>query len=303
MLPNVTIIIVNWNHCEMTLACLESVSRLDYPVQLLQVIVVDNDSMDGSVEAIQIAYPGVKVIVNTENLGYAGGNNSGIRWALEKGADLLLILNNDTVVDPAMLKRLATVLIEDQQVGIAGPLVYHADDPEMIQSAGGRLGSNWKAVHIGVNEMDISQFTDKRQVDWLSGCALLVRAEAIKQTGLFDERFFSYWEDLDLCLRMKKAGWMVVNVPYARLWHKGVQANYQPKPHVTYYMTRNQLLLMRKYSAPLHVWVGSLLGMMRLVVSWTVQPKWRMKRQHRNALLLGLVDFYRQRWGGAELKG
>ena len=300
-LPMVAIIILNWRQSELTLACLESVKCLTYNSKRLQIVVVDNASKDGSVEAIRDAYPGVTVIENPDNLGYAGGNNVGIRWALSNGATYILILNNDTILDPGLLNRLIVVMEDDKAIGITGPLIFHAEDPGVIQSAGGRLDKKWRGWHEGENERDEGQYDTCRQVEWLSGCALLARVEAVRQAGTFDERFFSYWEDVDWCLRISQAGWQVLNVPSAKIWHKGVQRNYQPKAYVTYYMTRNKLLTLKKHHAPVLVWLFTLFGMFKTIISWSVKSGWGSKISHRNAMLRGMTDFFMSRWGRAEL--
>ncbi len=299
--PLSAIIILNWKQSDLTLKCLESVLRLEYPAERLQVVVVDNASWDGSVKTVRTAYPFLKVIENAENLGYAGGNNVGIRWALEAGAEFILVLNNDATVELKMVKSLVAAMVADPQIAIAGPIVYHAAEPEVIQSAGGTLDRNWRAVHIGENQLDIGQYSRLRQVDWLSGCALLVRSEAIRQVGLLDEDFFSYVEDLDWCMRMQAAGWKIIHDPRAKLWHKGVQPNYQPKPYVTYYMTRNQLLLLKKHNAPMRAWYRALKDDLRILLSWTLKSKWKVMKVHRDALWRGMMDFLSQRWGKIEI--
>lgn len=286
---------------EATLKCLETIARLDYPKDRVTVLVVDNASRDQSSEIIQQSCPGITVIQNVENKGYAGGNNVGIQAALALGPDFILILNNDTILDPQMLKLSVSTLADEQAAGVVGPMVYHASEPEIIQSAGGILDLNWHPMHLAENQADIGQFSDSHLVDWLSGCALVTRAETIRQIGLFDERFFSYYEDLDWCLRVKAAGWEIVHVPRAKIWHTGVQPNYQPEPYVTYYMARNKLLLLMKHHAPLRAWWTAWVNNIHILLSWTFLPKWRIKKEHRNALWRGMVDFLNKRWGKAEI--
>jgi GT2 family glycosyltransferase len=176
-------------------------------------------------------------------------------------------------------------------------MVYHHDESEVIQSAGGMLGPYWESIHLGKNEPDRGQFRDSRAVEWISGCAIMVRRAVIEQVGGLDPRFFYYWEETEWCLRASKAGWRVVHVPQARLWHKGVQRNYVAKPAVMYYGTRNRLLMYAKHRAPLGAWAKVWLQTARTLVSWTVRPKWRSMRAHRDAMWLGMTDFLRGRWG------
>jgi GT2 family glycosyltransferase len=292
----VVTIILNTNRREDTLACLASLERSTYENN--QVIVLDNASSDGSVEAIRSSYPQVQIIELKENLGYAGNNNVGIKVALEQRADWVFVLNEDTILAPDCLSQLVEVGESDPQIGILGPMVYHFDEPNIIQTAGGRLDRYWEGSHLAQNEPEQGQHRKPHEVDWISGCAILLRREVIEQVGMIDARFFYYWEETEWCLRASKARWLIVHVPQAKLWHKGVQREYQPKPSVTYYGTRNHLLMLAKHQAPLSAWGYSWLQIIRTLTSWTIKPKWRAKREHRDAMWRGVVDFIRHRWGG-----
>jgi hypothetical protein len=178
-----------------------------------------------------------------------------------------------------------------------GPLVYHFDEPEVIQSAGGRLDEHWQAIHIGENQPDTGQYAGVREVDWISGCALLVRRQVVEQIGLMDDRFFYYWDETDWCMQARAKGWQLYCVSDARLWHKGVQRNYRPSPNVTYYSSRNRLLLLAKHHAPISIKAYAGWQALRTLASWTLRPKWRHMREHRNAMWQGTMDFFRKRWG------
>lgn len=276
-------------------ACVSSLARATY--QPHTVLVVDVASTDGSVEAIRAGFPETQFVMLAENRGYAGNNNLGIQWAMQHGADWVLILNDDTVVAPDCIARMVEVGQSDSATGIVGPMIYHFDEPEVIQTAGGVLGPYWLAGLTGYNERDEGQFAEPRPVEWISGCAMLVRRAMIEQVGVFDERFFTYWEELDWCVRASRAGWRLMQVPQARLWHKGVRRHYSPTPTITYYTTRNRLLFLSKNHAPLKTWLFSAATTLRTLSSWTVKPQWRNMRPHRDAMLLGLWDFARRRWG------
>jgi len=289
-------VVLNFNRREDTLECLNSLSKSTYENH--KTIVLDNASTDGSAQAIRLGYPQVQIIELTENRGYAGNNNVGIKAALTQGADWIFVLNEDTILAPDCLANLVQVGETDPKIGIVGPMVYHHDEPEVIQSAGGRIGRYWESLHLAQNKLDRGQFHEPHQVDWISGCGIMVRRAVIEQLGAIDERYFYYWEETEWCLRAGRAGWQVVHVPLARLWHKGVQRNYQPKPLVTYYGTRNRLLTLAKHHAPLLVWTMVWLQIARTLMSWTVRPKWRSMREHRQAMWRGVVDFLGHRWGG-----
>jgi GT2 family glycosyltransferase len=218
--PSIAVIVLTWNGRDLTLDCLASLERITTPN--VRVIVVDNASSDGTVAAIAQHHGGrVTVIANTANLGYAGGNNAGIRRALEEGADFVLLLNNDTVVDPGFAGRMADALLADPGAGVAGPKIYYFDPPDRIWFAGGEV-SLWRgtARHIGIRETDHGQYDAPRAVDYVSGCALLARREVFERVGLLDESYRAYFEDADFCLRAARAGFAVRYVPDARVWHR-----------------------------------------------------------------------------------
>jgi GT2 family glycosyltransferase len=297
--PRVITVILNTNRRDDTVECLGSLAQSTYPNH--KIIVLDNASTDGSVEAIRAQFPAVEIMRLTSNKGYAGNNNVGIQAALGQQADWVLVLNEDTILDPECLTRLVEAGERDPNVGIVGPLVYHHDEPTVVQSAGGALGPNWEARHIGQNEDDRGQYSAIRPVDWISGCAIMVRRQAIEQLGPLDELFFYYWEEVEWCIRIKHAGWGILHVPAAKLWHKGVQRNYQPKPSVAYYNTRNRFLMLEKHHAPLRIWLGAWVQTLRTLTSYSLRPKWRAMRPHRDAQLRGMMDFLRRRWGQAQL--
>lgn len=295
MLPNVLNVILNSNRRADTLACLSSLSESTHPN--LKTIVLDNHSTDGSVEAIRSEFPDVQIIELSENLGYAGNNNVGIKEAMAQGADWIFVLNEDTILAQDCIARLVEVGESDPRIGIVGPMVYHFDEPEVIQTAGGLFDKHFRGMHIAQNELDTGQFANPHNVDWISGCGIMVRREAIQDVGMIDERFFYYVEEAEWCLRTKKAGWQIVHVPGAKMWHKGVQRDYQPKPSVTYYATRNRLLMLSKHKAPPMARIMAWLFIARTLISWSIKPKWRYMSEHRRAMWLGAMDYLHHRWG------
>lgn len=291
----VVTVILNTNKREDTLACLESLRASTYAHH--RTVVLDNHSTDGSIEAIASSYPEVRIVPLQDNCGYAGNNNVGIEVALADGADWIFVLNEDTILAPDCIAQLVAAGEQIDRVGIVGPMVYHADEPTVIQSAGGWLDQRWRAGHLSENEEDRRQWPDTHAVAWVSGCALMIRRAAVEHIGVLDERFFYYWEETEWCLRAGRMGWQIRQVPSARLWHKGVKRDYRPGPAVTYYSTRNKLLLMQKHHAPVRAWVDTGIQLARTLVSWTVRPKWKDRREHRDAMLGGLRDFASSRWG------
>jgi GT2 family glycosyltransferase len=226
--PRVYIVILNWNGKEDTLQCLHSVQEVDY--SRYRVLVVDNASDDGSVDAIRAAFPAVELVVNESNLGFAAGNNEGMRYALQRGADCLLLLNNDTRVDPKVLTALVRACEANPALGLASPKVYYFDRPQVIYYAGARRG--WLPLLprlVGAGEEDHGQCEQPQEVDYVWGQAMFIKREVIEKIGLLDPRFFMYYEDADYCLRAREAGYRIACVPSARVWHKvakGTEGDY-----------------------------------------------------------------------------
>ena len=244
--PPVALILVTFNHSDITLDCLQSLAALDYPRECLQIIVVDNASSDDTVSAIRTRYPEVTLITNQENLGFAAGNNVGLRQALQTEARYLMLLNNDTVVAPDMLKKLIEVAEGDQHIGMITPVIYYFDEPHKIWCAGARLerrtGQTWR---LRAEEIDSSTPEPVHDVDFASGCALCVRRAAIEQAGMLDARFFFYFEETEWCVRLARAGYRCTLVPGSQVWHKVSSSIQAGSPRVAYYMTRNRLLFLR----------------------------------------------------------
>ncbi len=295
--PLVVTVILNTNRREDTLACLASLARADCARHAI--LVLDNASTDGSVEAIRAGFPAVIVLPLAENRGYAGNNNVGIRHALDLGAEWVFVLNEDTIVDPGCIRALVQAGESAPDVGIVGPKVLHHDQPQVIQSAGGTLGRYWRSLHRGENEPDHGQFDSQAEVDWVSGCSIFVRAEAVRRAGMLDERYFYYWEETEWCIRVRRHGYRILYAPAATLQHKGVQVDYRPKPVVGYYNTRNRLMTLAKHHAPVPVRVMAHWEIARTLASYSLRPKWRARRESRDWIWRGLRDYYAGRSGMA----
>jgi GT2 family glycosyltransferase len=243
----VSIIILNWNRRDDTLECLRSVQRIDYPD--FETIVVDNGSSDGSVAAMRTAFPQVRVLETKENLGYAGGNNVGIRDALERGTDYILLLNNDTIVDPALLRQFVDAAAAFPDGGMFTGKIYFYAEPNRIWFG----GSKWypersKFLHVGYGEIDDeSRHNSICETDYASGCALFVRAEVIHEIGYLDELFFLVYEEVDWCYRAKRAGHRSIFVPRAKIWHKVSASLGKRSPLIFYFYVRNSFLWAERY--------------------------------------------------------
>lgn len=293
--PLVYAVILDANRCQDTLECLRSLQQSDYPN--LKILVLDNATTDGTLQAVRDQFPGVEILELAENKGYAGNNNVGLVYALDHQASWIFILNDDITLSPDCLKILIETGEADPEAGILGPMVYHHDEATVIQSAGGILDQHWQPQHVGANQPDEGQYEQVREVDWITGCAILVRRQALEQAGLMDERFFLYNEEVDFCYRIHREGWKILHVPGAKLWHKGVQRNYQPSPNVTYYTVRNLFLFLEKSGAPLAARLYLWSSILRRIASFSLRPKWKEKKAHRDAAVQALGDYLARRWG------
>jgi GT2 family glycosyltransferase len=184
-------------------------------------LVVDNGSSDGSVTALELEFPEVSVLALPENRRFAGGNNAGLKDALERGADAVMLLNNDTEADPGLCERLLLALEQDPSAGAAAPLIYFAPPSQEIWYAGGRCVPEFGfTAHRGLRTRDDGRFRSVERTGYLTGCCLLATRAAWERVGPLDERYYIYAEDADWCLRARAAGFKLLFVPTARLWHK-----------------------------------------------------------------------------------
>ncbi|MDA8100286.1 MAG: glycosyltransferase family 2 protein [Nitrospiraceae bacterium] len=247
--PKVAVIVLNWNGLEDTAACLESLAKVAY--KPVEIIVVDNGSIDGSQRFLRENYPWATLIETGQNLGFTGGNNVGIRHALERGVDYILLLNNDTVVAHDFLDALVKTAVRRPDVGILNPKIYYFDPPEMIWYAGGEL-SLYRGIskHFGFRQIDHGQFDSEQEVTFVTGCAFFIKREVVEAIGLLDDYFFCYSEDADWTIRTRKAGYKGFYVPSSRIWHKvGGSVQSAKSDFVMRMGTRNALYLVWKHTS------------------------------------------------------
>jgi GT2 family glycosyltransferase len=241
MSPLVYLIILSWNGRDDTLACVESCLKVTYPSS--KILVVDNGSRDGTAEAVRERFPQVEVLALGQNLGYTGGNNAGIRHALARGADHVLLLNNDTVVDPGFVDPLVEAVREAPDVGMANSKMYFFEPPDTLWFAGASFlpWLGW-GRHRGWGEVDRGQHDGVRWLDRACGCSMLVTRAACEKVGLLDDTYFAYCEDLDWSARARRAGFRIAFVPGSRIWHKVSRATGGTGSGIShYYYTRNML--------------------------------------------------------------
>jgi GT2 family glycosyltransferase len=314
---SVAVVVLNWNGRDDTLACLRSLALLRGARP--SVIVVDNGSADGSVTSIRQQHPEVELIETGRNLGFAGGNNVGIRRALESGADYVLLLNNDTEVDPGLIDAFVAAARQRPDAGVFSAKIYFHADPQRIWYAGAAWNSEAARFdQVGEGELDDGRpaFSRLAETAYACGCAFFVSAARLREIGLLDEKFFLYFEETDWCFRARAAGHPSVFVPEARLWHKvSVSFGGEGSPLALYFLTRNRLLWARKHGNPAQrsavrraTWRGLVQRLVAPLVGRQVAPPrtprtwWWGVRQaladpHNRAFFLGVRDFWRGRYG------
>jgi GT2 family glycosyltransferase len=298
MEKKVYIIVLNWNGKDDTLDCLGSLRSTAYGNY--QVVLVDNGSEDDSVAAVRGNFPEVEVVETGKNLGFAGGNNVGIEYAMKQGADYVFLINNDTTVHPDYLKELVSVAESDARIGAVGSKIYYHSEPERIWFAGGKI--NWlknKGEHIGLDEIDKGQFDEIREVGYLTGCALLVKREVVEKVGVLEDDYFLYYEDADYSLRIQNAGYKTVYAPKSKIYHKVSRSTKPGSSSYVYYHVRNGLVNARRngsLAVKIVIYLYALYLFMRQLVKIAFFPA---KRMWAYAVLRGEKDFLRGRMGKA----
>ena len=244
--PLVYVVVLTHNGRADTLECLSSMEKLEYPN--FRLLLIDNASTDDTVAAVQSRFPGVTLLKNGQNLGYAGANNVGMEVAIRDGAEFVLLANNDITIAPDMLTHLVRTCMADDGIAIAGPTVLYYDQPDTVHHRGCFLN---RATARGEVPRDRDTVRtgdpgDPVTVDYVGGCAILIRSHAVQRIGSLDERFFAYYEETDLCFRAQEAGYRVVCVPRAEVWHK-ISRHWDRYPLLRmYYEFRNRLLFLWK---------------------------------------------------------
>ena len=219
MSQKASIIILNWNGLDDTIECIDSLRRITYPDY--EVVVVDNASSGNDVGVLRGRYVNsITLIANDKNYGFSGGNNIGMKYAMDTGAEYIVLLNNDTVVDPEFLSELVKCAQGIPQAGILAGKIYYYDSPNRLQSVGG--GVNWllgRINHYGEKE-DVGQFDKVADRDFIYANGMLIRRQVVETISYLDATFFFGIEEYDYCMRAIRAGFQVVYVPTAKIWHK-----------------------------------------------------------------------------------
>lgn len=300
-MKKIAVIILHFFQKDLTGRCLESAGQLktrkgNISVKI-KIFVVDNNPRE-DLTILMKKYPKSVLLKTSENLGFAGGNNFGIREALKDRPDFILIVNNDTVLERNLLINLCREAEQNPAAGILGPKIYFYPGREfhygdygknergrVIWYAGGRIDwNNVYASHCGVDELDRGQFDHGGETDFVSGCAMMVRRQVFEKIGLFDEQYFLYLEDVDLCWRAKRAGFLVVFAPSGSLWHVNAASSAVGGDLQDYYLTRNRMYFGMKF-APWRTKLALVRESLRLLVNGR---RWQK---------IAITDFYLRRFG------
>jgi GT2 family glycosyltransferase len=243
------IVVLSWNGKDDTLACLESIRHVEWP--RLDLICVDNASSDGSPSAIRAQHPSVTLIENASNLGFSGGNNVGIRAAFERGADWVLLLNNDATLAPDAIAELDAVGRARPSAGILGGKVLFAEPPDLIWFAGQSFHAalGYSGRPRGYRKPDGPEYAGVEAVDRVVGACMAVSRRLADTVGLLDEDLFAYVEDVDWSLRAREAGFEVLLVPRARAWHRvgASSGGERASSTAVYYGVRNMIVVCERH--------------------------------------------------------
>jgi GT2 family glycosyltransferase len=297
--PLVWALILHWRSLERTRACLQSLRSVTF--DNLKVLLIDNGSEGKDTSALSKEFPEVSIVRLEENHGFAGGCNVGINCCLNNGAQFIWLLNNDAVVAPNCLDLLVETAAQNERIAACGAAMSSVPS-HLIEDGIGTAGRGIIDFRRAKTFLKPDLPTSPVECDWLCGASLLLRVEALKQAGNFDERYFLYFEDTELCARLRKHGWKCVLVPEAKIEHAGGSSTAGNLEYWrAYYYTRNRLLFFLTYCPPLLRFLAIPSIVAHITRHIFVLPfRGREARNKLRAELLGLSDFLQRRFGKAQ---
>ena len=294
--PKIVSILLSYNRMDQLLACLASLKRQSYPFH--EIVVVDNASSENPSPRLREAHPEVHLILLEENRGFAGGMNRGIVWALEQEADLVLCLNDDVTFQPGCLEVLAETFSSRPAAGILCPWIYTPSSPPLLYSAGVQVDNWGRTTHLLSLHSPPEIPPAPYECAAVTGCAIGLTRSFLREGGGFDERFFMYYEETDLCARVLDTGHQIWVVPRAGVVHHTLPEEQEERSYILYLMWRNRLLYVSKRGSKL---IRPLLIVIRegipRAASWALKPKWRNRRKLIRPMLLGIWHAFTGRTG------
>lgn len=294
-MPNVGIVISNYNGWQDTVRCLESLEKQTYTD--FEILLLDDASTNDSVQQLQQHLtPRTVFLPQAANSGFAAVNNVGMRRALADGCNWVLLLNNDTVAAPDFLE---TLLRETPAEAVSCPKMLFLDPPDEIWFAGGELDrATGKVRHLGGHAKDGPAFAEKKQVSFITFCCVLLPRSVIEAVGFLDETLFMYCEDVDYCIRLADAGVPLWFLPDAKIWHKaGGSAGGMLS---VYYITRNTLYLTCKGKTPMEIRLRTLLPLLTGAARYALTKALGRKKGRSYGAYRGALDFWRGKMGRME---
>ena len=296
--PYVAVVVLHWGASDSTVRCLQSLRAASWSGRLT-VILVDNAGTldDGHIKLV--APLAVQVVRPSRNLGFCGGCNLGMSLALEAGADFVLLLNNDVIVDPSFLDPLVRAANQARDAGLVCPQILKMADPARAWYQGGQF-SLWSGIPVQTHRSGKDIDRPPREVDYATGCAMLVRPALLQKVGSFDLRFFAYCEDVDLSIRARQAGFRILYVPASIVYHDVADEPGRASLKI-YYSTRNLMEVMRKHGA-WYQWPGFAANFLaRWLGFFGTLALLRGQPRRLTALMRGMLDFARRRFGESAL--
>jgi GT2 family glycosyltransferase len=307
--PSVHIIILNWNGLEDTRECLRSLQELTY--KNIKTYVIDNASDNNEADAIKREFPKIDVLRQTENLGFCGGCNVGMKAALADGADFIMLLNNDTIVSPNLIEDLLLALNTLEHPGAVSPVITHYPEKDQVWFSEAKWRADWKSGMVGFRLTRDENYKELRTLgpyasEFACGCCLIIATDVVREIGFFDERYFAFFDEAEWCARMRRAGYESYVIPSAVIHHK--VGGSVPNLVMRYLMARNLLLWisenlpagykMKAYAVLLKDLCWSLLNLVGMVP----RKKQYVSKKASLAVVLGWRDYLLRRYGKWNVK-
>lgn len=287
----VYIILLNYKGFKDTIECVESLEKINY--KNYKIVIVDNNSPDDSYKKLKATLGHKHTLIKSEeNGGFAAGNNIGIKYALDNGAEYVLLLNNDTLVEKEFLSELIKPFKKDKTIGMTTGKIYYEGKRDIFWFAGGYFREDrFYGAHIGEGEKDIGQYDEEKTISFSTGCLMLINKDVFKRCGYLPEEYFMYYEDVDFCLKLRENDFNIVYTPKSKIYHKvSASTGGEASPFAIKLNTRNRKFLIEKYKNKMKYTKYIRLKSFFYVTRVMIMVKYTMKneKEKRKALIEGL---------------